>query len=386
VTYFSTFHFDLDGAIMVTGSHNPSDYNGFKICVGRETLHGSDIQKLRQLMAGLNAEGPSANGVVCDRSIIPEYISYLAKSARPLRPMKIVIDSGNGTASTVAPALFERLGAQVLPLFCELDGRFPNHHPDPSVPANLKVLSETVSRENADFGVGFDGDSDRIGLVDETGRVVFGDELLVILARDILKEHPGATIISEVKSTHRLYDDIRAKGGKPLMWKAGHSLIKSKMRETGALLAGEISGHVFFADRYFGYDDAIYAALRVYEILSAHGGTLSSLLADLPDSMVTPEIRVECEEARKFQLVDEIKKLLSASHEVNDLDGVRIDFPDGWGLIRASNTQPALVLRFEAVSARRLDEIRGIIERALHSATQAIGHAPIRIESTGVCH
>lgn len=380
LTYFSVFHLSLDGGIMVTGSHNPADYNGFKICHGKDTLHGKEIQELRSLIE-TNERPDATAGTVGRFEVIPEYLSYLIKNARKLRPLKIVLDAGNGTASTVAPVLFERLGAQVIPLFCELDGRFPNHHPDPTVPENLKALVESVRAHRADFGVAFDGDSDRIGLVDETGKILFGDELMVLLSRDVLREHPGATIISEVKSSHRLYSDIAKHGGKPLMWKTGHSLIKSKMKETGAALAGEMSGHIFFADRYFGFDDAIYAALRVFEIASAHTGPLSSLLSDLPPSVSTPEIRVDCIEEKKFALVDAAKKRLSAGNKITDIDGVRVDFGDSWGLIRASNTQPVLVLRFEAPSAPRLEEIRALFLRELQNAAVEVGHPKIDLNS-----
>jgi len=383
LTYFSIFDLDLDGGIMVTGSHNPADYNGFKICVGKDTIHGKQIQDLRVLMEKLSSGfDPSPQiGQISDCAIIPKYQDYLVKNARKLKQKKIVIDSGNGTASTVAPDLFSRLGAQVIPLFCELDGRFPNHHPDPTVPENLKQLVNQVRNEKADFGVAFDGDSDRIGLVDETGRIIYGDELMILFSRSLLQERPGATIISEVKSSHKLYNDIADKGGKPIMWKTGHSLIKSKMKETGAALAGEMSGHIFFADRYFGYDDAIYAALRVFEIASNSQGPLSSLLNDLPVTVATPEIRVDCEEEKKFKLVDETKKRLSQGHKMTDIDGVRVDFGDGWGLVRASNTQPVLVLRFEAPSAPRLQEIRNVVESALKDAAQAIGHPPVQIQN-----
>ncbi|HLE00159.1 MAG TPA: phosphomannomutase/phosphoglucomutase [Bdellovibrionota bacterium] len=381
VTYFSVFHLNLDGGIMITGSHNPADYNGFKLSIGKETLHGSQIQDLRIIMEEhLRAKPvPRRAGKISDCAIIPPYIDHLVSGARHLKKKKIVIDAGNGTASTVAPELFSRLGAAVIPLYCEIDGRFPNHHPDPTVPANLKVLVETVRREGADFGVAFDGDSDRIGLVDDTGRIVFGDELMVIFARDILKEHPGATIISEVKCSHRLYNDIAKNGGRGIMWKTGHSLIKAKMRETGAALAGEMSGHMFFADRYFGYDDAIYAALRVYEIACSSSSSISSLLSDLEQMVATPEIRVDCEEEKKFRLVEETKKRLASKNKITDIDGVRVDFGDGWGLVRASNTQPVLVLRFEAPTEIRMKEIRTIVESALKDAARAIGHGPIEV-------
>ncbi len=390
LTYFSIFHLGTDGGIMVTGSHNPGDYNGFKICVGKDTIHGHEIQELKQIMQKMNADHfkPSAkSGALSDFAIIPAYIDHLVKNARPLKAKKIVLDAGNGTASTVAPELFKRLGAQVVPLFCELDGRFPNHHPDPTVPANLKDLVAAIRKEKADFGIAYDGDSDRIGLVDETGRIIFGDELMVLFARDILKEKPGATVISEVKSSHRLYNDIAKNGGKPIMWKTGHSLIKSKMKETGAALAGEMSGHIFFADRYFGFDDAIYASLRVFEIASKATVPLSQLLGDLPPTVSTPEIRVDCEEEKKFKLVEETKELLrSQKFSINDIDGVRVDFGDSWGLVRASNTQPVLVLRFEATKDARLNEIRGIVEAALHAAAKKIGHPAINTSESSAGH
>jgi phosphomannomutase/phosphoglucomutase len=376
LTYFSVFHKGLAGGIMVTGSHNPADYNGFKISLGKSTLHGEDIQVIRRLIESCTRP-PEQRGSVSRYEVIPDYLDHLVTNARSLRPLRVVLDAGNGTASTVAPLLFERLGAQVTPLYCELDGRFPNHHPDPTVPSNLKELVATVQRTGADFGVAFDGDSDRIGLVDETGRIIFGDELMVILSRAVLKDRPGSTIISEVKSSHRLYADIERHGGKPLMWKTGHSLIKSKMKETGALLAGEMSGHIFFADRYFGYDDAIYAALRVFEIASSHSGPVSSLLSGLAPSVSTPEIRVDCEEDKKFALVAAAKARLAPGRKLTDIDGVRIDFGDAWGLIRASNTQPVLVLRFEAPNADRLDEVRKLFLKELDHAAQDVGHPPI---------
>lgn len=378
LTYFSVFTLDLDGGIMVTGSHNPAPDNGFKIGVGKDTIHGAQVQEIRSLMEKPAVRG-ARTGEVTDWAPIPPYIEYIVKNARPLRRKKIVLDAGNGTASTVAPELFRRLGADVIPLYCELDGRFPNHHPDPTVPANLKDMLEKMRFENADFGIAFDGDSDRIGLADETGRIIYGDEMMILFARNVLKSNPGATIISEVKSSYRLYEDIAKRGGKPLMWKTGHSLIKSKMKETKAALAGEMSGHIFFADRYFGYDDAIYAATRVYEIACEAPGPLSSVLSDIERTVNTPEIRIFCEESKKFALVEGTKKLLVAlgKGNVNDIDGIRIDFGDGWGLVRASNTQPVIVLRFEAKTDARMNEIRTLIEGALKKTAQDLGHPPI---------
>ncbi|MGE0614795.1 MAG: phosphomannomutase/phosphoglucomutase [Bacteriovoracia bacterium] len=376
LTYFSLFELSLDGGIMVTGSHNASEYNGFKICVGRSTIHGEQIQVLRKYME--QGTPPAAEmGSFRETNLIPEYIDYVAARFPGLQKKKIVLDAGNGTASTVAPELFKRLGADVVPLYCELDGRFPNHHPDPTVPENLQDLIAAVKREKADFGVGFDGDSDRIGLVDENGRIVYGDELMIIFSRDILKSIPGSTIISEVKCSHRLYEDIAKHGGNPIMWKTGHSLIKSKMKETKAALAGEMSGHIFFADRYFGFDDAIYAAVRVFEISSKTNQKISSLISDLPQVVATPEIRVDCEEDRKFALVAETKRLLSQSFKTIDIDGVRVNFTGGWGLVRASNTSPVLVLRFEAPDEAKMIEFKTTVYTALNTAAKTVGHPAI---------
>jgi len=390
VTYFSLFYLDLDGGIMVTGSHNSGDYNGFKVCVGRDAIYGPQVQELRVLMQAAQATQmacatptpaavPATPGMLSHADIIPLYIDHLIQGARQLTHKKIVLDCGNGTASTVVAELFGRLGAEVIPLYCELDGRFPNRQPDPAVAENLRDLVAAVLKNGADFGLGFDGDSDRIGLVDERGRILYGDELMVIFSRDVLREHPGATILSEVKSSHRLYNDIAARGGKPLMWKTGHALIKAKMKETRALLAGEMSGHVFFADRYFGYDDAIYAGLRVYEIASAQAGPLSQILSDLPATICTPEIRIACEDEKKFRWVEETRRLLAAGpnathYAIHVIDGVRVDFGDAWGLVRASNTQPALVLRFEATTQARLDQIRALIETTLDTAARSLGY------------
>lgn len=380
ITYFSVFHLKTDGGIMITGSHNPSDYNGFKICVGTNTLHGEQIQVLKSVMEKLVTTTDFSKPVTGPReqySIMESYIQYLLENTVGVKPKKIVIDAGNATASIVAPELFQKLGAQVIPLFCEYDGNFPNHHPDPTVAKNLKTMIETVLKEKADFGLAFDGDSDRIGVVDEKGRILFGDELMVILSREVLSRKKGATIISEVKSSNRLYDDIRKHGGRAIMWKTGHSLIKSKMKEEKAELAGEMSGHIFFADRYLGFDDAIYAAMRFYEIASRHTGPVSSLIADLPPAVATPEIRVDCEESLKFQLVEKTKSLLSKYEKITDIDGIRLDFSDGWGLIRASNTQPVIVLRFEAVHQQRLLELQNLMQGALVTAAKEIGHPPL---------
>jgi phosphomannomutase/phosphoglucomutase len=384
LTYFSVFTLDLDGGIMVTGSHNPAPDNGFKIGVGKDTIHGHQIQEIRELMDKPAVKGARV-GVVTDWEPIPSYIDYVVKNAKPLTKKKIVLDAGNGTAATVAPELFRRLGAEVIELYCTLDGRFPNHHPDPTVPANLKDMVDTMKKEGADFGIAFDGDADRIGLADESGRILFGDEMMVMFSRNVLKSTPGATIISEVKSSYRLYDDITKRGGNPIMWKTGHSLIKAKMKETKAALAGEMSGHIFFADRYFGYDDAIYAASRVYEIACETPGPLSNVLKDLERTVNTPEIRVPCQEDKKFALVEGTKKRLVAlgKGNVNDIDGIRIDFGDGWGLVRASNTGPILVLRFEAKTAPRMNEIRDLVESALRETAKQLEHPPLDMAGGG---
>lgn len=382
LTYYSVFHKNLDGGIMVTGSHNPSDYNGFKICLGKDTLHGEQIQTIRKKIEAGSKKHATKGSITKYENVIEDYIHELVQKTKPLKKLKIVLDSGNGTASTVAPELFKKIGADIIPLFCELDGRFPNHHPDPTVVKNLKALIETVQKENADFGVAFDGDSDRIGLVDNKGTVIFGDEIMILFSRDVLKSNPGATIISEVKSSYRLYDDIASRGGNPIMWKTGHSLIKSKMKESKALLAGEMSGHIFFSDRYYGYDDAIYAALRMYEIVSDSQKPLSEHLMDLPKTVNTPEIRVDCDEDLKFKLVEETTRNLEGVGKINLIDGIRVDFGYGWGLVRASNTQPVIVTRFEANNSENLNFIRTTIEGALNRAAKKIGHFDLKEESS----
>ena len=363
--YFSLFHLDLDGGIQITASHNPSEYNGFKVCAGKETIYGSQIQELRKKMEQKNfKESPGGKGE--GYAIIPPYQEYLLRDVPTLaRPLRVAVDAGNGVAGPVAPPIFRRLGCTVWEIACVPDGNFPLHHPDPTVPENLEMLIQKVKEENADLGIAYDGDADRIGTVDEKGNILWGDELLILFSRDVLKRHPGAVIISEVKCSQRLFDQISLHGGAPIMWKAGHSLLKAKMKETHALLAGEMSGHMFFADRYFGYDDAIYASLRLLELLARTGQPLSSLLADLPKSVSTPEIRVDCPDEKKFEIAARATEFFRKHYPVIDVDGVRIQFPEGWGLIRASNTQPALVLRFEAKNSQKLEEYRSIIEEKL---------------------
>jgi phosphomannomutase/phosphoglucomutase len=328
-------------------------------------------------------------GRLSEHPIIPDYLAYIKKSFAHVdaKRLHIVIDCGNGAAALVAKQALELLGCKVTGLYCDLDGRFPNHHPDPTVLENLDDLIQAVREHKADVGIGYDGDADRIGTIDEQGNVLWGDRLMVVYARDILAAKPGGTIISEVKSSQSLYDDIAKRGGRPIMWKTGHSLIKTKMKSEQAVLAGEMSGHMFFADRYFGYDDAIYASCRLVEILAKTARPLSSLVADLPKTTVTPEIRVDVPDPIKFELVRHVQDRLAdcaktreelgpAKLVIRDLvtiDGVRTIFNDGWGLIRASNTQPALVLRFEATSLERLATIRAVIEGELTAAQHALG-------------
>jgi phosphomannomutase/phosphoglucomutase len=371
--YFSLFHWDLDGGIQVTGSHNPADYNGFKVCLGKEALHGEQIQDLRRRIDG--GRFRSGTGTVERRPVVPVYQDDVVGRVGPLpRDIDLVVDAGNGTAGPVAPAIYRRLGARVHELFCDMDGRFPNHHPDPTVPENMRHLIRTVAEAGAELGIAFDGDADRIGVVDARGRIVWGDELLVLFGRDVLSRNPGAVIVSEVKCSQRLYDDIARHGGRAIMWKTGHSLLKAKMRETGALLAGEMSGHIFFRERYFGYDDAIYAGARLLEILARTGKTLAELLADLPAAHTTPEIRVDCPDGLKFAVAERVRERFQAEgRELIQVDGVRVRFPHGWGLLRPSNTQPVLVMRFEAETPEQLAEYRRTVETAVAAARAELG-------------
>jgi len=371
--YFSLFHWDLDGGIQVTGSHNAADYNGFKVCLGKETLYGEQIQDLRRrIEAGRFRQGAGATEA---RPVVPVYQDFVVENVgRLVRPIDLVVDAGNGTAGPVAPAIYRRLGARVTELFTDMDGRFPNHHPDPTVAENMRHLIRRVGETRAELGIAFDGDADRIGAVDADGRIIWGDELLVVYARDVLARNPHAVVVSEVKGSQRLYDDIAAHGGRGIMWKAGHSLLKAKMRETGALLGGEMSGHMFFKERYFGYDDGIYAGARLLEILGRTGRTVAQLLADLPRAYSTPEIRVDCPDDRKFAVADRVRDRFRAEgRDIVDVDGVRIRFPHGWGLVRASNTQPVLVLRFEAETAEELAQYQRVVEQAVAAVRGELG-------------
>ncbi len=370
LVYFSTHHLKIDGAVCITGSHNPAEYNGFKICVYQSTLHGAQIQTLLELCREVekNPGTTAKRGNISTVDIVEPYLKDVAGRIKLERPVSVVIDGGNGTAGVVAPKLLRLIGCNVTEIFCELDGTFPNHHPDPTVVENLADLQKSVLSTKAELGIAFDGDSDRIGAVDEKTNPIFGDELMVLYSREILKRKPGATIISEVKSSRRLYADIAKNGGNPIMWKTGHSLIKSKMKEEKAELAGEMSGHMFFSDRYYGYDDAVYAAARLVEIVSRTTSSVSSLLSDLPTAVSTPEIRVDCPDEIKFDVVNSVKNYLAKQYSVVDIDGVRVEMPEGWGLLRASNTQPVVVMRFEANSDSALKKIRSIVEAAFDGA------------------
>jgi phosphomannomutase/phosphoglucomutase len=361
--YFAVRHLEADGGVMITASHNPPRYNGFKICKGYDTIYGKEIQKVRRLIE--EADYVKGKGTYGSEEIIEPYIERVREDINVSPGIKVGFDAGNGTGGPVGVKLLKSFRCEVHDLYCDMDGTFPNHEPDPTVLDNMKDLINEVMTHSLALGIGVDGDADRIGVVDSSGDIIFGDMLLLLFARDVLVEHPGATIISEVKCSDRMYRDIEARGGNAIMWKTGHSLIKDKMKETKAFLAGEMSGHMFFADKYYGYDDAIYASCRLLEILSKTGKSLTELLRDVPKSYTTPEIRVECPDAKKFEFVSRLRDEFREHYEIIDVDGVRVVFNDGWGLVRASNTQPALVLRFEARSKERLDEIKNMVDEAI---------------------
>jgi phosphomannomutase / phosphoglucomutase len=368
--YFSAVHLEADGGVMITGSHNPSEFNGFKTVCGTGTLHGETIQEVRRIIEA--RDFLHGHGSHDDMDVIPAYLDQVAPQFEFSRRIKVVLDGGNGTAGPVVHRLFERLNCEVTELFFPMDGHFPNHHPDPTVPANLKHLQDAVRAQKAELGIAFDGDSDRIGAVDENGEVIYGDMLLLVFGREILTRKPGATFIGEVKCSQLLYDELKRLGGNPVMYKTGHSLIKAKMKEEHAELAGEMSGHMFFADRYFGYDDAIYAACRLIEIVARSGKPLSAQFAGLPKLVSTPEIRVDCPDEVKFQVVQHVAASFKKTHKVIDIDGVRVLFEHGWGLLRASNTQPVLVMRFEAENEDWLKNYQREVETVLEEAKAAV--------------
>lgn len=382
--YFSIFHLDLDGGIMVTGSHNPPEYNGFKISIGKETIHGEEIQKLKKIIK-TGKILTSVKGKVEQYDITSDYKDYMIREFSYLndskfKRLKVVVDAGNGTAGIVAPEIFENIGCDVIPLYCEPDGSFPNHHPDPTVVEYIGDLIAETKRSRADIGVGYDGDADRIGIVDRDGEVVWGDQLMIILSRELLKRKPGAKIIGDVKCSQTMFDDVGNNGGIPIMWKTGHSLIKQKMKEEGALIAGEFSGHIFIRDRYFGYDDAIYTTLRTIEILKKTFLGLSELLSDIPKMHYTPEIRIDCPEDKKKEIVESIVTRfmdyrenggsLYSIKDLNTIDGVRVVFDKGWGLIRSSNTQPVIVMRVEAEDKESLNDYKKFLEKEFKEAME----------------
>ncbi|NIQ01358.1 MAG: phosphomannomutase [Nitrospinaceae bacterium] len=363
VSYFSLHHLNPDAGVMITGSHNPPEFNGFKISHGVHSLYGEKIQLLKGLIDKNDFE--TGNGSAREENVLDAYMEKIVEVIRIERPLKVVVDGGNGCFGIVGPQLLRKLGLEPIEQFCEPDGSFPNHHPDPTVPEYMEDLMSRVASEKADLGIGFDGDADRLGVVDDQGNLLWGDQLLILFAREILKTHPGTAVVGEVKCSQNLYDDVKKHGGQPVMSAAGHSLIKKKMKETGALLAGEMSGHMCFKDNYYGFDDAIFAACRVLEIVAAAKGKLSDMLSDLPQTFNTPEIRVDCPDDLKFRIVQELTEYFRSRYDVVDIDGVRIQFENGWGLIRASNTQPVLVLRFEAKSESQLKEYREIVAEQL---------------------
>lgn len=359
--YFSLFTENVDAGIMITGSHNPSEFNGFKLCLGKSSIYGEQIQTIKDI--GLRGEFVEGAGIVENKDITPDYLKFVTENIKPgNRKLKVVVDAGNGIGGIVGVPLYKQLGFEVIELFIEPDSCFPNHHPDPTEAKNMLDAVEAVLANNADLAIAFDGDGDRIGVVDEKGKIIWGDELMTIFARSILKEKPNSTFIAEVKCSQRLFDDIEKHGGNAIMSKVGHSLIKAKMKETDAVLAGEMSGHIFFADRFFGFDDAIYSGARLLEILSNSENNLSEFLSDLPKVVNTPEIRFDCPDEYKFEIVKKITSEFKKSSKVIDIDGARIIFENGWALVRASNTQPALVTRFEAVNAMELEKIQTLVE------------------------
>ena len=366
VLYYSVFHLKTDGAVMITGSHNPPEFNGFKTVCGGSTIHGAAIQEIRRMTETGDLDAGEGSETTAD--VVTPYVAEVSAQFQFRRRIRVVFDAGNGTGGVVMHRILENLNVDATEMFFEMDGRFPNHHPDPTVPENLRALIEKVRESKADLGIAFDGDTDRIGAVDDGGAIIWGDQLMIIYGREILTRKPGATFIGEVKCSQLMYDDLRARGGNAIMWKTGHSLIKAKMKETHAELAGEMSGHIFFADRWYGFDDALYSACRLMEIVADSGRPLSHQLADLPATVVTPEIRFDCPDELKFAVVGEVVAVLRARHKTEDVDGVRVLFPHGWGLVRASNTQPVLVMRFEATTLELLAEYRREIEEVVEAA------------------
>jgi phosphoglucosamine mutase len=360
VFYFYLHTENVAGGIQITASHNPPEYNGFKLCKGKDAIYGEEIQKIR--LTAERSDFIEGSGNILQTDAIPAYIAKLKEIVRlGPRRLKVAVDCGNGCAGLVVPQILSQLGCDVIELFSEPDGRFPNHFPDPTIPENLEELVSKVRETEADVGIGFDGDVDRIGVVDDRGNILWGDRLMVLFFREILPKHPKAPCIIEVKCSKVLFQEAERLGGEPFFYKTGHSLIKAKMKEVGALFAGEMSGHMFFADEYYGFDDAIYAALRLLRILSATEKSLSELLSNIPVYPITPELRLDCPDDKKDEVVKEISEHFKKRYECIDVDGVRVLFPDGWALIRKSNTSPKIIVRFEAETEERLSEIKSLI-------------------------
>jgi len=366
--YWSIAHLKTDAGVQVTGSHNPSEYNGFKMNWGLASIYGEKIQQRRTMIAARDfdlAEREAEKGEEREAPTEAAYMDMLVSKVQPARRLRVVLDAGNGCAGPVAPDVFRRVGCEVVELFTEPDGSYPNHQPDPTVEANMQDLIRKVKEVNADLGIGYDGDADRVGAVDERGRIVWGDQILCLLSREALAKYPGAPIVFDVKCSQGLEEDIVAHGGKPIMARTGHSVMKARMKEEGAPLAGELSGHIFYQDEFFGFDDAIYVSLRLLRIVAASGKSLGDLLDTVPQYVATPEIRVDTTDEAKFDIVEKVKQHFQKDHPVIDIDGARISFGDGWALVRASNTQPVLVVRFEAKTQERLDaierEVRGVL-------------------------
>ncbi len=364
--YYSIVYFKTDGGVMITGSHNPIEFNGFKISEGLGAIYGEDIQEIRRIIVEQDF-AVKAGGTEEKAELLPHYIQMLKGKISFDRSLKIVVDAGNATAGPIAPQLWRDLGHEVVELYCEPDGSFPNHLPDPTVPEFMRDLQARVLEEKADLGLGYDGDADRVGAVDDAGNLVYSDVMLALFSQDVLQKHPGATIVFDVKCSQGLPEVIRNAGGKPLMWKTGHSLLKAKMREIGSPLAGEMSGHMFFADNFFGFDDGLYASGRLLQLVANSGQSLSQLTNTVPRFVSTPEIRVECADDVKFQVVYSLVKQFSKQYHTIDIDGARVQFGNGWGLVRASNTQPVLVLRFEAKTEQRLNDIVEIFRKQLQA-------------------
>jgi phosphomannomutase / phosphoglucomutase len=356
--YWSIVHLKTDAGVQVTGSHNPSEYNGFKMNLGTASIHGEAIQALLGLIDARDFEKPAAPGTASDHPTEAAYMDMLASKVAPKRRLKVVLDAGNGCAGPVAPEVFRRVGQDVVELFTEPDGTYPNHQPDPTVEANMQDLIRAMKEHGADYGVAYDGDADRVGAVDDRGRIVWGDQILALLAREVLLKYPGAPIVFDVKCSQGLEEDILAHGGRPVMARTGHSVMKARMKEENAPLAGELSGHIFYQDDFFGFDDAIYVSLRLLRVLADSGKTLSELIDSVPQYVATPEIRLDADDDTKFAIVDRVRDHFAKDHEVIAIDGARVKFGDGWALVRASNTQPVLVLRFEARTRERLEQIR----------------------------